>query len=155
MFQKDRPIWKHYISGLGSIFLKHPVISSGNTFLPGIYWEYVSLGCKKNLHSICFLLFYSSTCKKTTSLNVLLWKLLFCLSFQNNFHSSYSWIYRSRTEGKPHWQGEGVERPNAILLLFILRCIRHIECFPRHSLVWWLIMRSTRNENQHKTHSLR
>lgn len=82
---------------------------------------------------VCSYSFYSSTCKNTASLNVVLWKLL---SFLPKSFSFLLLLNLSITFPVKSQLLEGVERENTFLFLFI-GCIRQVEFFPTQRLVWW------------------
>lgn len=109
------------------------VASSGNSLPPAIYWEYVLPRYRKKNQGICSYSFYSSTCKNTASLNVLLWKLL---SFLPKSFSFLLLLNLPITFPVKPQLLEGVEREKNTFL-FILGCIRQVEFFPTQRLVWW------------------
>lgn len=82
---------------------------------------------------VCSYSFYSSTCKNTASLNVVLWNLL---SFLPKSFSFLLLLNLSITFPVKSQLLEGVERENTFLFLFI-GCIRQVEFFPTQRLVWW------------------
>lgn len=82
---------------------------------------------------VCWYSFYSSTCKNTASLNVVLWNLL---SFLPKSFSFLLLLNLSITFPVKSQLLEGVERENTFLFLFI-GCIRQVEFFPTQRLVWW------------------
>lgn len=80
---------------------------------------------------VCSYSFYSSTCKNTASLNVVLWKLL---SFLPKSFSFLLLLNLSITFPVKSQLLEGVERENTFLFI---GCIRQVEFFPTQRLVWW------------------
>lgn len=109
------------------------VVSSGNSLPPAIYWEHVLPRYRKKI-KVFVHTHFTPVLVKTLHL----WMCYcenFCLSFQNHFHSCYSWIYQLPSQWNPscwrEWRGKKTT------FLFILGCIRQVEFFPTQRLVWW------------------